>query len=337
MSEDNIKGMLMGAFLGDALGAPHEFRCNSKTPYTGILEHSAFNVNRFQGKRELQIGQITDDSEMTITLLRSLIENQGYCRDKIILAYLEWANSGIWMMGNNTRHLFKGIKTIKGYQKRLLAYGSSESQSNGALMRCSPLALLKDDMAITYDVSITNPHPTCVECNIIYVTILKCLLRKENSLDIFNKIRRLVTVPEIRTLFTDMDTLINLSQTHFIGDKPVTIRDLSINKGWCLHGLWVALYVLMFSKSYAETMDWIIHSHPGSDTDTNACIGGAVWGAKNGFIHMYAESITQHNIDTILSVNPENGPTPRPLIYGLQDFHELAYQANTLYMATRDT
>jgi len=41
-SLDKIRGMFMGAFLGDALGAPHEFRGSGHLVYTGILEHKTY-------------------------------------------------------------------------------------------------------------------------------------------------------------------------------------------------------------------------------------------------------------------------------------------------------
>lgn len=59
ISLDKIRGMFMCMFLGDALGAPHEFRCNSNTPYTGKLEFTAFRTSRFQGKKELVVVQVS--------------------------------------------------------------------------------------------------------------------------------------------------------------------------------------------------------------------------------------------------------------------------------------
>src|SRR5574338_847930 len=116
---DKVRGMLMGVFLGDALGVPHEFRCNAKTPYTGILEHKGFMISQWQGRKELAVAQVSDDSELSIALLRTLIRDHGYNRDHVIKAYLDWANSGGWMMGKNTREILKGVTTLKGYQGRI--------------------------------------------------------------------------------------------------------------------------------------------------------------------------------------------------------------------------
>src|SRR5436853_7681534 len=136
ISLDRVRGMFMGAFLGDSLGAPHEFKCNSKVLYTGLLQHRAFMTSQYQGKKELEVAQCTDDSELTITLLRTIIADKGYNKDNVIKAYLTWANSKVWMMGKNTRALLKGVTTLKGYQNRInkiLALSDDQrTQSNGA-------------------------------------------------------------------------------------------------------------------------------------------------------------------------------------------------------------
>lgn len=86
----------MGAFLGDALGAPHEFKCNRSTIYTGKLQHKACYISQYQGRKELKVGQITDDSEMTITLLRQMIEDGSY---NVIISYMKWQiqDYGCWV------------------------------------------------------------------------------------------------------------------------------------------------------------------------------------------------------------------------------------------------
>jgi ADP-ribosyl-[dinitrogen reductase] hydrolase len=171
MSIDRIQGMFIGAFLGDALGAPHEFKVNANVPYTGFLEHQPFHISKYQGIRKLAVGQCTDDIEMTLTLLRAIIRDRDYVRENVLKDYLTWANSGGWMLGKNTRALFKGIKTIKGYNNRIVK--NNTSQSNGAMMRCSPLALLSTNDCIIEDCYLTNPNKINLDCNMIYITALR--------------------------------------------------------------------------------------------------------------------------------------------------------------------
>lgn len=310
MALDKIQGMFIGAFLGDALGAPHEFRVNANVPYTGILEHQAFHKSRYQGTRKLAIGQCTDDTEMTLTLLRALIRDRGYQREKVLKDYITWANSGTWMMGKNTRYLFKGIKTIKGYTNRMAKIQSS--QSNGALMRCAPLALLNTNDAIMEDCYLTNPNKINLECNLIYITALRLALRGTSPEQIYLMIKPLAETPEVQEIFRQIDDKIP--------------RDIAQNKGWCVHSLWCALTVMVSFTDYEEAMQWVIHEHKGSDTDTNACIAGALLGALLGFQALVTKPITEQNIDILLNMDISQSPTVRPAYYVPNDFFELMEQ-----------
>lgn len=320
---DRIRGMFMGAFLGDALGAPHEFRCNSKTRYTGKLQYRAFMITRWQGRKELEIGQITDDSEMIVTLLRTMIDDGDYIQENVIKSYIEWANSGVWMMGKNTRALFKGIKTIKGYKSRIAKtlelLESKRSQSNGSMMRCCPLVLLDNYDYIKLDSDITNPTTISYQCNQIYIYCLRQALLGKSSTKIYKKAKstsKSMSI-EIQDVFRQIERNIE--------------RDIAVNKGWCCHALWCAMYVLKNHTSYNAAMKWVIN-HPGSDTDTNACIAGSLMGALVGLKMMKSNSITNQNISIVLNCDTENGPTPRQTKYTVKDFYKLTKDARKLFV-----
>lgn len=82
--------------------------------------------------------------------------------------------------------------------------------------------------------------------------------------------------------------------------------------------------------SYHEAMKWIITSQPGSDTDTNACIAGALLGAILGFENLNSDTTTSENIKILLSVDPAQEPTPRPSEYSPIDFFQLTEAAHKL-------
>lgn len=314
---DKIRGMFIGAFLGDALGAPHEFRPHNKV-YTGILEHETVMHTQFQGAKNLAVGQVTDDSEMTLTLLRTLIADGGYNKDNIIMAYLRWANSGGWMMGKNTRALLKGVKTLKGYQGRMnkLVASGTRPQSNGAMMRCSPLALLWDNTPVVEDCKITNPDPVAIDCNLVYISALRFALQGVDGPTIFERVRGLAQTDEVRGVLQQVERREG--------------RNITENKGLCLHGLWCALMAVTSFTNYADAMHWVISSQPKSDTDTNACIAGALVGAMLGFTVLQTEPHTSRNIEKLLTADIVNGPTPRPAEYTPHDFYSLTEAAYNL-------
>jgi ADP-ribosylglycohydrolase len=138
---DRVEGMLLAAALADSYGAPSEFCKPAMQP---IMCHRTRIPSRFQGVRYLECGQPTDDTEMTLALCHALISGSGYDADRVALAYMAWANDGTFAMGRNTRALFKGVTTLKGFQSRCCKNRTTACQSNGALMRCCPLVLLPD-------------------------------------------------------------------------------------------------------------------------------------------------------------------------------------------------
>lgn len=316
MSLDRIQGMFIGVFLGDALGAPHEFRTGKDLVYTGRLEYETNYVTRFQGRKTLTVGQCTDDTEMTLTLLRTLLRDGDYNRNNVLKGYLDWANSGGWMMGRNTRLLFRGVKTIKGYSNRFEKLENS-SQSNGSLMRCSPLALLDDTISITEDCNLTNSNDVNLDCSMVYVSALRLALRGVSKQEIYSQVKLLAKTEQVKTLFEEIDS----------GEE----RDIKTNKGWCLHSLWCAFSAMLLFNDYEEAVGWIIRKHPGSDTDTNACIAGALLGAILGYEKMTSKPTTIENIKIVLSVDIENSPTPRPSYYTPQDFYVLIEACKQLY------
>lgn len=280
---DKKRGMIVGVLLGDALGAPLEF--NHKQEYSGKLEFETKINTRFQGTKVLPAGSITDDSNMTLCLLNSINRNGGkYNREDVIISYMNWANS-TWMMGNNTKSLLKGVKTIRGYENRVLKVKTT-SQSNGSLMRCSPLALLKRNKYVILDCDITNPNDINREVNLIFVAALRmCIKGNIDKKKIIRKVKRLATFDEIKIIFEQEN------------------RDIITNKGWCVHGLWCAIYCLKNFDNFEKAMKWVITSQRGSDTDTNASIAGALLGAYLGFDEIMSHSKSKYNYELICKVN----------------------------------
>ena len=341
---DRIRGLFAAFFLGDVLGSPHEFRCNRKLKYSGKVEHEAFLVTRFQGKKTLSVGQVTDDSEMTLALLRYLAENNfEYRGEEVLKAYLDWANSGGWMLGKNTRALLKGVKTAKGYSQRMAKIlelpEDERSQSNGAMMRCTPLALLPYDdflIAVETDANLTNPHPIVVWCNRVYLYCLRRCLRGDLGPEIFSDLKHFLRArrSKIPEEVSEVYLSIRKRRSKKVGAGgfreagPVVDRNLAHQKGWCLHGLWCALRVLILPLDYPARIEELMV--PGADTDTIAAIAGAMVGAMMGFEKFSADPATAENFEIVLGCDTTQGETPRPKKYSPHDFYSLTKKVATL-------
>lgn len=319
-SLDCVQGTLVGVVLGDALGAPHEYCRN--LAYTGKLEHSSQFFTRWQGSYTLPPGQVTDDSEMTIILARSLLQGGGYDPDKVALSYMEWANSGVRTIGTNTRGLFKGIKTLKGYKARIskiLRLPLSErSQSNGSLMRCSPLSVLKDDECIEADCNLSNPHPVTIDCNRVYVNALRDCQRGLSREEI-------VSLALLRSQTEEVKETLQ-------GALSEGERDVREKRGWCLHSLWCAFRAFSRFDSYSEAIGWVIRL--GGDTDTNAAITGGLMGAHMGLNAMLSETETSENLKILLAADSSNGDCPRPGCYQPKDILDLGERLYLRYCSS---
>lgn len=293
--EDKAHGMLIGVAYGDALGAPCEF--NGKGPYVpDCIDESWFfeKRNQYNFMVKHQPGQVTDDTEMTIALLRAL--RRGYSKSTAIEEYHRFANSGTYSLGTNTKTLFHGYKSTKLFEKKYLkrfATSSSimSSQSNGHMMRLSPIALLKNSetrsLVAELDCLITNPSPISKRISLLYVTLLnKCL--KENNVSACKSM-----------VFTLCKTEIKNDIGHCFRDamKASFDRDLQNQRGWNVHALSVSLWVALNKTSFHEGIKEIIKR--GGDTDTNASIGGALLGAIFGKRKMLENESVAWNVKYI--------------------------------------
>lgn len=284
--QDKIKGQIVGLALGDALGAPHEFRCCTAI-YTGKLEHKTIYVNtRFKIRHELEVGQYTDDTEMSLALISSIITNGEYNVDNITMSYLAWANSGTWCLGKNTRALFKGIKTMRGYvnryNKMTTNVESEESESNGSLMRCSGLVVLNDLNTVVEDCDITNPTKNNRDVGQLYIRTLSLLLAGRSKEEVYEEIFDTDKCSDKEEGYSEELTLV-LNQVKNKQKRVISGKD----KGWVLHALYCALYYLFYCETYTEAINTIIKLK--GDTDTNAAICGVLWGAYLGYEALYQE------------------------------------------------
>jgi ADP-ribosylglycohydrolase len=188
---DKIKGMIFGAMYGDAFGAPHEFR-KDKIMIDDLTMKSLNRFSRYAGKYiQTVAGQYTDDTEMAFVLLSHIINKNNYNEQEMIMEYMKWANSKIKFIGKNTRELFKGIKTLNGYNKRFSKKYSTQEQkntslSNGALMRCYPFVIygLKHDDYLEVamkDCALTNPSKLAMKVEKKYITSLMKALKDKSK------------------------------------------------------------------------------------------------------------------------------------------------------------
>lgn len=117
---------MLGQVCGDALGSEVAFLSSSEE----IRKAFPGGVREIQngGAFDTLAGQPTDDSEMAITLARTIVQSGQFVRDEVHVAYQRWFDSGP----------FDCEKTIAN---ALCGKLNRTSQGSGALTRSSPLGL----------------------------------------------------------------------------------------------------------------------------------------------------------------------------------------------------
>lgn len=315
---NRFRGGFLGLCLGDALGAPHEFEYSVPLRYyTGKLEHALRYKTRY-GKIEYGVlGQVTDDSTMSIALLLTLMSNKKWDEETVITAYLAWANSGIRFLGKNTRSLLKGIKTIKGYRARSEKFKRDNIQSNGSLMRIYPIIYLLKYFSIKSvfelarrDTNLTNPNDINTGATYVYIAILWLICNGIGAIEGIQKLYILVSNPivirAIQSGYTDYIYIFIKCQS---GKSKWDVKD---NKGWVLHAIYlliIAWLLIDHNKStYSQIINWVITR--GGDTDTNGAIIGSMLGFYLGEENLQKEPITGDNINIMLSADWNKGAFP---------------------------
>ncbi len=322
---DRILGGLIGVALGDALGVPHEFHWTTTESYTGVLQHRLQFRRKYQPSVLLGVGQVSDDTEMTLALARCLVRVGHWNREEVAKSYMTWANSAM-SIGRNTRQLFKGVRTYAGFVNRYrLSFGilpehgvvspGDASQSNGTLMRAFPLACLDDVEVEVNDALLTNPNTVNVAANMIYVGAVRLALRGRSPREIWEYV---VSRRHLHKTIGDLITAVETGEDWQLNGEK---------KGWVLYSLYMALVCLHDIRegyntgSFSRAMYWVIHDHPGSDT-TNAAIAGGLLGAIMGADMMLSDPVTKENYARIRHVTETD--VPRPIEYTPHDLPELA-------------
>lgn len=287
-SLDAALGSVLGAFIGDALGSYIE----SRTNISSSLLHKTLEMPG-GGPYLLGVGQVTDDSELAMCMMRGLIEGTGEMNlDKIADYYGRWLKDRPFDIGNTTRAAFKGLDKTHPRLASIPINNSkrqnNKSQSNSAMMRCTPLCVwgcnLPDDhliQAVFHEASMTHANLTVQQSEACYVlAIAECIrssgnrsqayLKAKHTSDTFNN-------PELSAWFQEIE-----SRRFVIEERRI---------GWVKIGFVNAFIHFISNSSYTEAISHTLSL--GGDTDTNSCIVGGLIGAATGLSHLPPEWVNK--------------------------------------------
>ncbi|HUY35627.1 MAG TPA: inositol monophosphatase family protein [Pirellulales bacterium] len=310
------QGCLLGQLAGDSLGGLVEFQ--SVESITAEYPRGVRDLSD-GGTWHNLAGQPTDDSELALMLARMLVDLGRYDRAAAIDAYMHWWPKA-WDRGSTlTQALEPASRGTSGAERLRLVeeHASRSSQSNGSLMRISPLGIFgagQPAMAADWareDSRLTHPHPVCQESCAVFVAALATTIANGATPQACHEAalmeaERSNCRAEVRKALADARHAAPVDYTHHMG--------------WVLIALQNAFYQLLHAQNLEEgVVDTVMR---GGDTDTNAAITGALLGAVYG-----RKEVPPRWLDTLLCCRPLQGtPTahPQPSEFWPVDVMELA-------------
>ena len=272
-------GVIVGAACGDALGAPFEFgqagRLSAQFP-TSVVGGTGEMVGG--GTFGWEPGEFTDDTQMAVVLAESLLAHGGFEPDQLFRAWQDWAGGAV-DVGTTTRGALNADDWKRAAPTAHLATG--RTAANGALMRVFPVIVLAAGleahlgrwtgvMLARAQASLTHHDPAAGWGAAVAVEAGRRLVLGEGVEAAVDG--ALAELPDDqRDLFEDL-----LSPRW----QPSDHEAPSNGSVWgCLAQ---AVWALRQGDDFESTLRAAIDL--GGDTDTVACVAGALAGAKFGIV-----------------------------------------------------
>ncbi len=266
--ESRFIGCLLGLAIGDALGAPVEFKSRGTfKKVTGMQDGGPFNLRE---------GQWTDDTSMALCLADSLIE-RGFDPADQMQRYTRWFREGYnsvtgrcFDIGVGTRAaLIRWEKTKDPFAGDV----SPHAAGNGTLMRLAPVAMryandahqaMRQAAVVTRT---THGAPETIDCSQIMAAHL-CAEFNHTDDDEDQPVLGPAGYTNQKTMNIALGTYLDKTQDQIRGS------------GYCVESLEASLWCLETSSSFSEAVLKAVNL--GDDSDTTGAICGQLAGARYG-------------------------------------------------------
>lgn len=259
---DRIKGALYGVAVGDALGAPLEFMSaeeirakHGKKPVREMLAGGWLNV---------EPGEITDDTQMTLAVAMGITENPDDPVPAIGKRFIEWYDSQPKDIGNTCRMAISQAKRNHANTReawltaglRTAEMNGGRSGGNGALMRTVYTGLFYEGDALdrhTKDIAeMTHHDEISTEICTFYANV-------------------------IQGAISDFDFSAFLHIKRWLEENAMPERP----SGWVKDSMNCALKSIEETRNFEEAVVRAVNL--GGDADTIGAIAGGLAGALYGF------------------------------------------------------
>jgi len=263
--QDRLRGIAVGAAIGDALGMPLEF--GPKRPTDQLVTEMTTG--------RLPAGSFTDDTEMALALAFSLMETRPLDPDYLVERFVAWMKTNPPDIGLHTGAVLtrvgNGIPWVEAVE--FVHRERPNSAGNGSLMRCWPVAIAYwnnlDNLLIdSWEQSrVTHAHRDCLTA-CAFTNVL-----------IYNLLQGMP--PDVAITVTS--TMVRTSEEFWrrVYNAAYIDREDLKNSGWVMDTLESAIWGLVNTQSFEEAVVQVVNL--GNDADTAGAVVGALAGARYGY------------------------------------------------------
>ncbi|WP_434658790.1 ADP-ribosylglycohydrolase family protein [Sulfurimonas sp. NW9] len=291
MYKNKIVGSLIGLAVGDALGAPYEFKKPSYEVSSHFVEGGAHSIS---------IGEWTDDTSMALCLAQSLIENNGFNAKDQMDKYVSWEEDGYFStrsqcfdIGNTVA---RALSTYRRTKEPFSGITGDANSGNGSLMRLAPIVLLyyKDINKLIKYASLssktTHKSQLAVDACIYYAQLIAGAVKGYSKEKLLSN--EFIDIQDIRK---EVLNVINGSYKEDKVYKPT---------GYVIDTLETALMAFYRFNSFEDGLLHVISL--GYDTDTVGAVYGQLAGAFYGYKaipHKWSLLLMKHDMIYDVAIN----------------------------------
>ena len=268
-----MSNVLLGTAVGDALGVTFETKLANYEPLVK-WDGKSYLGSEHHG---LQPGQYSDDTQMSLMVAESLIDNHGFNPDDLAARYVDWIVSGA-ARGYGKTTMLAITNLVNG--KHWSESGIAGSYGNGTAMRAAPFGVyFRNDLSALVsickmDSSITHASEEA-EGGSIAIGLAAAYAVNGDTSGLLEDLWQILPASKIRSIIYSLDSLI---ESPYI--TPEQALRVIGTKADVRQTVPAALYCFLKFDNYHDAVLAAIKA--GGDTDTTAAIVGALFGAKYG-------------------------------------------------------
>jgi ADP-ribosyl-[dinitrogen reductase] hydrolase len=266
---DRVVGTVLGLALGDALGAPFEFRRREEIPDP----FPAFELPWAGGRS----GSTTDDTAMARNLVRSLTERGRLDAADLLARHLAWFATDPPDVGNLTRRVLSGIRDgVPDAARRYVEErGPEVSATNGSVMYCAPLGAFRaprPELLVEEAPSLSAITHWDQRCRTACLAVTLATAALVRGADAETAVVDALAAVQHREGGEELEFLVGAAGRVRRIDGP--------DRGFTLFTAGIGLQVVGEGAGFEDGVRYVVSL--GGDTDTNAAVAGALLGARHG-------------------------------------------------------